>query len=125
MKVGLARGLLIWGITNMITGWAVSLFGWLGQAKAEIARPILNYIGVALCASCVVISSFIKNAEEEKGEIPKRVSSVGNLGSAVITAINDPELVIKMNKLLDALEENDDVQNVFHNWDMPDEPDEE
>ena len=78
----------------MITGWAVSLFGWLGQAKAEIARPILNYIGVALCASCVVISSFIKNAEEEKGEIPKRVSSVGNLGSAVITAINDPEPLI-------------------------------
>lgn len=94
LKVGLARGLLIWGITNMITGWAVSLFGWLGQTKAEIARPILNYIGVALCASCVVISSFIKNAEEEKGEIPKRVSSVGNLGSAVITAINDPEPLI-------------------------------
>ena len=41
------------------------------------------------------------------------------------TTITDPELVIKMNKLLDALEENDDVQNVFHNWDMPEEPDEE
>lgn len=94
LKVGLARGLLIWGITSMITGWAVSLFGWLGQTKAEIAHPALNYIGVALCASCVVISSFIKNTEEEKGEIPKRVSSVGNLGSAVITAINDPEPLI-------------------------------
>ena len=69
----------------MITGWAVSLFGWLGQEKAVIAKPILNYIGVALCASCVVISSFIKNVDEEKSDIPKRVSSVGNFGSAVIS----------------------------------------
>ncbi len=32
------------------------------------------------------------------------------------TAITDEEAVIKMQKLLDMLEENDDVQNVFHNW---------
>ena len=37
------------------------------------------------------------------------------------TKIEDPELVIKMNKLLDQLEDNDDVQNVYHNWDMPEE----
>ena len=35
--------------------------------------------------------------------------------------IDDPESVIKMHKLLDMLEENDDVQNVWHNWEMPDE----
>ena len=35
------------------------------------------------------------------------------------TKIEDPELAIKMNKLLDQLEDNDDVQNVYHNWDMP------
>jgi transcriptional/translational regulatory protein YebC/TACO1 len=27
----------------------------------------------------------------------------------------------KMNKLLDLLDEDDDVQAVYHNWDMPDE----
>jgi len=37
-----------------------------------------------------------------------------------MSAIDDPELVVKMNKLLDLLEEDDDVQNVWHNWDMPD-----
>ena len=30
-----------------------------------------------------------------------------------------------MQKLLDALEDNDDVQNVWHNWEMPDTEEEE
>lgn len=37
------------------------------------------------------------------------------------TSITDEEAVIKMQKLLDMLEENDDVQNVFHNWENVDE----
>ena len=38
---------------------------------------------------------------------------------ATTTAIDDPEQVQKMEKLLDMLDENDDVQNVWHNWDAP------
>lgn len=78
----------------MITGWFVSLVGILGQDKAQITNPMMNYIGVALCASCVVISSFIKNEEEEKEALPRRVSSVGNLSTAVITESVDPEPLI-------------------------------
>ena len=37
------------------------------------------------------------------------------------TELTDPEAVAKMEKLIDMLEENDDVQNVYHNWEMPDE----
>ncbi len=33
--------------------------------------------------------------------------------------ITDPELVLKINKLIDALEDCDDVQNVFHDADLP------
>ena len=40
------------------------------------------------------------------------------------TKIDDPDMQIKMQKLIDLLEENDDVQQVYHNWDMPEEPDE-
>ena len=43
----------------------------------------------------------------------------------VYSAIDDPELVAKMEKLLDMLEDNDDVQNVWHNWDRPDEDEED
>lgn len=38
----------------------------------------------------------------------------------VMASIDDPDMVVKMEKLLDILDENDDVQNVWHNWDMPD-----
>lgn len=36
------------------------------------------------------------------------------------TKITDEEAIVKMQKLLDILDDNDDVQNVYHNWDMPD-----
>lgn len=37
------------------------------------------------------------------------------------TKIDDPEMQEKMQKLLDMLDDNDDVQNVFHNWEEPEE----
>ena len=39
--------------------------------------------------------------------------------------VDDPELVAKVEKLLDMLEDNDDVQNVYHNADLPEEEEEE
>ena len=39
----------------------------------------------------------------------------------VLTAIEDPDAVKNMEKLLDMLDDNDDVQDVWHNWDRPDE----
>ena len=37
-----------------------------------------------------------------------------------MTEITDEEAITKMEKLIDMLEENDDVQAVWHNWEMPD-----
>ena len=41
------------------------------------------------------------------------------------TALNDDEQIRLMNLLLDTLDDNDDVQEVYHNWDIPEEPDED
>lgn len=41
------------------------------------------------------------------------------------TTLTDEEAIRKMNLLLENLEDDDDVQNVYHNWDMPEEPEEE
>lgn len=41
------------------------------------------------------------------------------------TALTDPEQIAKMEKMLDMFDENDDVQNVYHNWDMPEVEDED
>ena len=38
---------------------------------------------------------------------------------ATYTTLTDEDDIKKMNLLLEALEDNDDVQNVYHNWDMP------
>lgn len=35
------------------------------------------------------------------------------------TVIDNPDDVTKMERLIDMLEENDDVQNVYHTWEMP------
>ena len=40
---------------------------------------------------------------------------------ATTSSIDDPDLVVKMEKLLDMLDENEDVQNVWHNWEAPEE----
>ncbi len=40
-------------------------------------------------------------------------------------AVTDPDTIPKIQKMLDLLEENDDVQNVFHNAELPEEDDEE
>lgn len=41
--------------------------------------------------------------------------------AATTSSIDDPDLVVKMEKLLDMLDENEDVQNVWHNWEAPEE----
>ena len=40
---------------------------------------------------------------------------------STMTAIDDPDMQTKMEKLIDMLEDNDDVQAIWHNWEMPDE----
>ena len=40
-------------------------------------------------------------------------------------AVTDPELVDRIQKMLDLLEESDDVQNVFHNAELPEEEEED
>ena len=37
------------------------------------------------------------------------------------STIDDEDGIAKMEKLIDMLEENDDVQEIWHNWEMPDE----
>ena len=39
--------------------------------------------------------------------------------------VTDPDTILKIQKMLALLEENDDVQNVFHNADLPEEEDED
>ena len=44
---------------------------------------------------------------------------------ATYTTLTDEDAIRKMGLLIEHLEDNDDVQNVYHNWDMPEEEDED
>ena len=66
-------------------------------------------------------------------KVSERLSSMGyKVISAEVaqvpstyTTLTDEKAIKMMNLLLENLEDNDDVQNVFHNWDMPQVPEEE
>ena len=49
------------------------------------------------------------------------ISAEVEMVPSTYTEITDDEIAVKMQKLLDSLEDNDDVQNVWHNWENPDE----
>lgn len=59
--IGLGLGLCLWGSSNMLIGWASGRFGILGAAPESVADSQLNYIGVALAATSMVIFFFVKS----------------------------------------------------------------
>ncbi len=67
--------------------------------------------------------SGVREDLEQKGY--EFVSAEVEMVPDTYTAIADPEVAEKMQKLLDLLEDSDDVQNVWHNWDAPEDEEEE
>ncbi len=53
------------------------------------------------------------------------VSAEVEMVPTTYTTLADEDAQTKMQKLLDALEDNDDVQNVWHNWDAPESDEDE
>ena len=47
-------------------------------------------------------------------------SAEASMIAQTLTELTDPDHIKNMTKLLDVLEDNDDVQNVYHSWDQPD-----
>lgn len=61
----------------------------------------------------------VRDALEAKGYT--FVSAEVEYVPSTTTVIDDEAAVANMEKLIDMLEENDDVQSVWHNWEMPEE----
>jgi len=61
--IGLGMGMLIWGGTSMIVGWATSYFGLAGLTKAEFTddlRRAFNIVGVVIALLSIVFFLPIK-----------------------------------------------------------------
>lgn len=65
----------------------------------------------------------VRDALEEKG-YTFITAEIQQIPDTYVT-IDDPDAAIKMQRLLDMLEDNDDVQDVWHNWEGADEDEEE
>ena len=61
----------------------------------------------------------VRDALEEKGY--SFVSAEVAYVPQTTTVIDDEDAAAKMEKLIDLLEDNDDVQEIWHNWEMPEE----
>ncbi|KAK6037931.1 hypothetical protein COOONC_24564, partial [Cooperia oncophora] len=46
--LGLGMGMLIWGATNCVCGWAVGRFGLFGVHASVPDHPLLNYLGLSM-----------------------------------------------------------------------------
>uniref|UniRef100_A0A1I7U367 Transmembrane protein 144 n=1 Tax=Caenorhabditis tropicalis TaxID=1561998 RepID=A0A1I7U367_9PELO len=53
--IGIGMGMLVWGTTNCVSGWAAGRFGLFGINATLPTYPILNYFGLVL----VVIGGFL------------------------------------------------------------------
>nr|XP_060635591.1 transmembrane protein 144-like [Anolis sagrei ordinatus] len=62
--IGLALGLLLWASFNMLTGWAISRFGWFGLDPEPVQNPILSYVGVALSVISIIMFLFITTDDQ-------------------------------------------------------------
>jgi len=68
--IGLAGGLIVWGSTNMIMGWACGAFGLLGVANQgdQIASWPLNVSGVVVAIAALFAAFFLKPEEHQDAE---------------------------------------------------------
>lgn len=60
--------------------------------------------------------SSVRDALKEKGY--EFISADVNMVPQTTTVLSDEEQVKSMNKLIDMLEDDDDVQNIYHNWEI-------
>ncbi len=102
-----------------------------GQDEDKIMEDIFE-----AGASDFNIDDDIIEIATEPNDVFKVSESLSSMGYKVISAevaqvpstyttLTDEKAIKMMNLLLENLEDNDDVQNVFHNWDMPQVPEEE
>lgn len=84
--IGLSLGLLIWGSTNMLIGWASGTFGLFGLKERAVNTPALNYAGVAVALVSLCLYIFIEPSKsveqiiEEIEELKQQLRDVQGSG---------------------------------------------
>jgi len=98
--VGLALGLLIWGMTALLTGWFTGHFGLFGLNKqtANVHHPVLNYVGVAIACVATMLYILVKSEPQkviQDNDVEGRDLAQENIGNTNIQGGEKEPLVEK------------------------------
>ena len=63
-SIGLGLGMLVWGISSLLTGWASAKFGFFGITVETVSNPTLNIIGVGVLVISLIVVYFIEPEED-------------------------------------------------------------
>ena len=65
--IGLGLGLLIWGGTALVVGWACAYFGFLGERSeaSQVHIPFLNILGALFAVASLVVFSQVKTGSPD------------------------------------------------------------
>jgi len=68
--IGLGMGILVWGTTNCVVGWATGRFGLFGTPANPPSLSILNYVGLCMVIVGGVLFSFVRPSVRAPSRTP-------------------------------------------------------
>ncbi|XP_074650104.1 transmembrane protein 144-like isoform X2 [Tubulanus polymorphus] len=92
--IGLGLGILIWGTTNMLSGWASGRFGWFGLTPEYPTNYALNYAGVACAVFSALVLVTIKPDVTGSSELVRSNSQDELLGPTGVNSLTDSRTLI-------------------------------
>ena len=85
--IGLGLGLLIWGGTALVVGWACAYFGLLGEAseKSQVHIPWLNILGALFAVASLVVFSQVKTGAPDADADADAAAAADSNGDSSLT----------------------------------------
>jgi len=84
--IGLSLGLLLWGITNMSTGWLVGHFGigTLIPPDPPVHTPVLSYVGFGVALASVLLYFPVKSHVTKQQPRPEETDTISSPATALL-----------------------------------------
>lgn len=100
--IGMGMGLLVWGASNLLTGWATGHFGLFGLNIEEVANDTLNIIGVCLALLSMCTMFFVRpdTGDSSEHEATREITSTEGL----LQSSSDKEFEVDNTSFVDHLD---------------------
>ncbi|CAD7943777.1 unnamed protein product, partial [Amoebophrya sp. A25] len=95
-RIGMALGLCVWNVCNMLIGWTSGFLGILGATKADVAIPWLNVTGAFMaCCACACYMGI--KPTMSKGEAKKQQEREQQVAMEMHSLALEPRVSIEQN----------------------------